>query len=231
MSAPFRDSRLPGAFVVTLPRRTTSSYGASGRARWSVRRAARPGSPGSSRRVSATCSPAARSAGRRRGRARGRSGPARRSSSWRRGAICLRMRARFALLYRLLWRLQRNPRIMEDRADPEVRRIDELARTVRRDIHKMRAFVRFRRVEEADGSERLVAWFEPEHNVLRANAGFFVRRFAQMRWSILTPRARCTGTAKWLTEGPPAQRGTARRANRPRNCGASTMRRSSIPRV
>ena len=34
---------------------------------------------------------------------------------------------------------------------------------------------------------RFVAWFEPEHHIVRANAGFFVRRFASMRWSILTP--------------------------------------------
>ena len=34
--------------------------------------------------------------------------------------------ARFGLLYRLLWRLQRNPRLMEDKADPEVRRLSSL---------------------------------------------------------------------------------------------------------
>jgi DNA polymerase len=32
-----------------------------------------------------------------------------------------------------------------------------------------------------------VAWFEPDHLIVRANAGFFLRRFATMRWSILTP--------------------------------------------
>ncbi|MEC9110430.1 MAG: DUF4130 domain-containing protein, partial [Pseudomonadota bacterium] len=76
---------------------------------------------------------------------------------------------RFALLYRLLWRLQANGRIMEDKADPDVRRVEELAKNVRRDSHKMHAFVRFRLVEEeedgtgGDGAEgeHYVAWFEP----------------------------------------------------------------------
>ena len=124
-------------------------------------------------------------------------------------AILHRDSERFALLYRLLWRLQANPRLMEDAADPDVRRIEELARTVRRDIHKMRAFVRFRVVDEADGGEHYVAWFEPEHHILRANARFFVNRFTNMHWSILTP----TGSLHWdgtsLSEGPPAQRGDA----------------------
>ena len=84
-------------------------------------------------------------------------------------AICHSNPERFALLYRLLWRLQADPRLMEDRADPDVRRIDEFARAVRRDIHKMRAFVRFRRIGEGD-AEHYVAWFEPEHFIVERNA-------------------------------------------------------------
>ena len=103
-------------------------------------------------------------------------------------AILHRDAERFALLYRLLWRLQRNPRLMEDAADADVRRIEELARTVRRDIHKMRAFVRFREVADGDAAATLhVAWFEPEHHIVQVNAPWFMRRFAQMRWAILTP--------------------------------------------
>ena len=114
--------------------------------------------------------------------------------------------ARFDLLYRLLWRLQRSPRLMEDGADEDVRAINDLARGVRRDIHKMRAFVRFRAFEDGSGTERFVAWFEPEHHILRANARFFTDRFAQMDWAILAPR----GSIRWdgteLIEGPPARR-------------------------
>jgi len=133
--------------------------------------------------------------------------------------VCHSDPERFGLLYRLLWRHQANPRVLEDRADADVRRLDELARQVRRDIHKMRAFVRFRLVEapdlgegappEPEAREHFVAWFEPEHHILRANAGFFVRRFANMRWSILTPMGSLHWDRETLSEGPPAQRSDA----------------------
>ena len=115
---------------------------------------------------------------------------------------------RFALLYALLLRLQRQPRLIEDRADPGVRRIDALAKAVRRDIHKMRAFVRFREMED-DGEHRFVAWFEPEHHIVRANAAFFVNRFAALRWSILTPELSLHWADGQLCEGPGASRADA----------------------
>ena len=115
---------------------------------------------------------------------------------------------RFAMLYRLLVRLQTEPRLLDDHADPLVRRMELLAKAVRRDIHKMRAFVRFREVTDATG-ERFVAWFEPEHHIVRANAGFFVRRFAAMRWSILTPELAVHWNGERLTEGPGADRSAA----------------------
>ena len=117
--------------------------------------------------------------------------------------------ARFSVLYRLLWRLQANPRLMEDKADPDVRRLEELDKNVRRDSHKMHAFVRFRQVEEEGGAEHYVAWFEPEHHILRANAGFFLRRFASMRWSILTPQGTLHWDGETMREGPPAQKSDA----------------------
>ena len=97
---------------------------------------------------------------------------------------------------------------MEDRADPLLGRVEALAKAVRRDIHKMRAFVRFRAVEDGEGT-RFVAWFEPEHHIVRANAGFFVRRFATMRWSILTPAIAIHWDGETLREGPGATRGEA----------------------
>lgn len=94
---------------------------------------------------------------------------------------------RFALLYRMVWRAHHGERqLLEQTTDPEVHRAQTLAQAVRRDTHKMRAFVRFREVE-AEGATRYVAWFEPQHFIVEANAGFFVRRFATMTWSILTP--------------------------------------------
>jgi DNA polymerase len=95
--------------------------------------------------------------------------------------------ARFALLYRLIWRAVSGERhILEQITDPAVDRANRLAQSIRRDTHKMRAFLRFRAVSE-DGATRHVGWFEPQHFIVEANAGFFVRRFASMTWSILTP--------------------------------------------
>ncbi len=111
--------------------------------------------------------------------------------------------ARFALLYRLLARAHGGERALLDQVtDPEVQRAQRLAQSVRRDTHKMRAFVRFREVSEPEGT-RYVAWFEPEHYIVEANAPFFVRRFATMVWSILTPyrSAHWNGAALSFTAG------------------------------
>ena len=94
---------------------------------------------------------------------------------------------RFSRLYRLIWRAHRGEKhILEIPTDPDVHAVQELAKSVRRDTHKMRAFVRFREVPDADGL-KYVSWFEPDHYIVEANAAFFVRRFATMIWSILTP--------------------------------------------
>lgn len=122
-----------------------------------------------------------------------------------RSVICHSDPERFGLLYQLLIDLKAGKRHMGDRADPLLRKLDVMAKTVRRDIHKMRAFVRFRRIEQ-DGDEHFVAWFEPEHHIVRSNASFFVRRFAGMRWSILTPQLSIHWDKDKLLEGPAAQK-------------------------
>ena len=118
-------------------------------------------------------------------------------------AIQAREPARFALLYALIWRAHRGEkRILEDAADPLVQRVQRLAQAVRRDTHKMRAFVRFRAVQTKE-STRYIAWFEPDHFIVEANTGFFIRRFATMTWSILTPyrSAHWDGTELRLADG------------------------------
>ena len=114
--------------------------------------------------------------------------------------ICHRDPERFALLYAVLLRLKRDCHALEDKSDPLVHRLEGLAKAVRRDIHKMRAFVRFRKTE--DIGDWYVAWFEPEHHIVRANAGFFVRRFTNMNWSILTPEMSVYWDGVVLREGP-----------------------------
>ncbi|MGI8957101.1 MAG: UdgX family uracil-DNA binding protein [Chthoniobacterales bacterium] len=95
--------------------------------------------------------------------------------------------ARWSLLYRLLWRLTHGePHLLEIAVDPDVAFATDFEKSVRHDIHKMRAFVRFREVEH--GEEKwFVAWFEPQHHIVEHNAQFFADRFASMHWSILTP--------------------------------------------
>lgn len=118
---------------------------------------------------------------------------------------------RFALLYGLLLRVRDNPRAFDDPADLLIRKLDLMARAVRRDIHKMHAFVRFREVEDEDedASSRFVAWFEPDHHIVRASAGFFVDRFTTMRWSILTPELSVHWDGGRLAESPGATRAQA----------------------
>jgi DNA polymerase len=120
--------------------------------------------------------------------------------------VCHHDPERYALLYQLVWRVQNGERdLLEIASDPLVHRIDLMARSVRRDLHKMHAFVRFRRMP-GEHLERFAAWFEPEHFILEAAAPFFIGRFRSMDWTILTP----IGSLRWNREklafGPPAQR-------------------------
>jgi DNA polymerase len=94
---------------------------------------------------------------------------------------------RFDLLYRLLRRLEGEPHLLRIASDPDVAKARAFARQVAQAAHKMKAFVRFRRVADDRGEEAYAAWFEPAHRVAEHTAPFFARRFANMRFSILTP--------------------------------------------
>ena len=110
---------------------------------------------------------------------------------------------RWELLYRMLWRQAHGePRLLENEVDDDVRRLALLEKAVRRDSHKMKAFVRFRRVVAEDGQETFIAWHRPDHDILERVAPFFVDRFGVMRWSILTPRASAHWDLENLTFGP-----------------------------
>ena len=110
--------------------------------------------------------------------------------------ICHSDPQRYGLAYRLLWRLTHGERnLLQLITDPDVLRARNAEKSVRRDSHKMKAFVRFREVLAADGeplgasanNSVFIAWFEPAHYIVERIAPFFVRRFTGMRWSILTP--------------------------------------------
>jgi DNA polymerase len=122
--------------------------------------------------------------------------------------ICHAEPGRFALLFRLLRRLQDQPRLLDILSDPDVHRAESMARAVRRERHKMHAFVRFREVKDPEGL-RFIAWFEPAHHVVRLASPFFVERFARMRWSILTPELCVHWDCAELSFGPGADKSDA----------------------
>jgi uracil-DNA glycosylase len=104
-----------------------------------------------------------------------------------RRVACHRDPGRWALLYRVLWRLvHAEPHLLEIVVDPDVHRLQRMDKAIRHDVHKMRAFVRFRAVNHGD-EPWYVAWFEPEHHIVELNAPFFRDRFSAMNWSILAP--------------------------------------------
>ncbi|WP_188519568.1 UdgX family uracil-DNA binding protein [Alsobacter metallidurans] len=112
---------------------------------------------------------------------------------------------RFRLIYQLLWRLCDEPRLMSVASDQDVMRFHDLAKAVRRDIHKMHAFLRFRDIYSPDG-EAFVAWYEPDNHIVEAASPFFVKRFASLRWTILTPERSAHWTGDELLFGPGANR-------------------------
>ena len=108
-----------------------------------------------------------------------------------------------------------------------------MAQAVRRDMHKMKAFVRFRTIaDDAGGAPLHVAWFEPEHHIVEATAPFFARRFTAMRWAILTPErsVRWDGEQLGLRAGRAARPG-ARLPMPARSSGSPTTAASSIRRA
>nr|WP_052232571.1 UdgX family uracil-DNA binding protein [Methylobacterium sp. ZNC0032] len=123
--------------------------------------------------------------------------------------VCHRDTGRFALLHRLLLRLQDEPRLLDNAADGDIARAEAMARSVRRDLHKMTAFVRFRAVSGAGDDGPFIAWFEPEHFILERAASFFTGRFAGMIWSIMTPQGSLHWDGTALRIGPAASKADA----------------------
>ncbi|MEP2777122.1 MAG: UdgX family uracil-DNA binding protein [Luteolibacter sp.] len=114
---------------------------------------------------------------------------------------------RWELLYRILWRIVKDGErsLCEISSDPDIAKALMMRKNVSREIHKMHAFVRFRLMgtDEESGRERYSAWFEPEHWIVEAGAPFFRKRFANMDWSIFTPKGcvHWNGESLVFTEG------------------------------
>jgi probable DNA metabolism protein len=116
---------------------------------------------------------------------------------------------RWDLLYRVAWRVQNeNRNLLRIEVDDDVRALELMRKAISRDIHKMRAFVRFRRVMDGD-QEQFIAWYPPDHHILQANERFFVERFGSMRWAILTPDATLVWNLQKAEYGPGVPRSSA----------------------
>jgi DNA polymerase len=111
---------------------------------------------------------------------------------------CHRDDQRWLRLYRVLWRITHGERHVLDLAtDDDVHWLIQAEKAVRRDTHKMKAFVRFRKV-----GDHFIAWHRPDHRIVRRTAPFFQRRFPGMPWTILTPDESATWNGEELTFGP-----------------------------
>ena len=123
--------------------------------------------------------------------------------------FCHRAPTPWRNLYRVLYRVSHGERhILQVDSDPDILEFRRMEKAVRRDIHKMHAFVRFRKTETPDG-DRYIAWHRPDHLIVRINAGFFVRRFGAMHWAILTPDESAYWDTKQLRFGPGVPRSEA----------------------
>ena len=128
---------------------------------------------------------------------------------------------RWGRLYRLLWRVTRGgeANLLENPADRDVHQVQEWAHAVSHEVHKMHAFVRFRRCE-AGPDAYYFAWFEPRHDILRRAVPFFVERFAAMCWTIVTPRA----AARWDRVSLSFEAGPHPRPDLPADAGEALWR-------
>ncbi|KAM3107453.1 UdgX family uracil-DNA binding protein [Phormidesmis sp. 146-33] len=115
-------------------------------------------------------------------------------------ALCHRDPERFVRAYDVVLRLADGSLRWGDRSDPAMHRLMMQEKAVRRDIHKMHAFVRFREVGDPAATRRaFAAWFEPDHHIVEAAAPFFARRFGDMDWIIATPELTATFEAGSLS--------------------------------
>jgi probable DNA metabolism protein len=121
---------------------------------------------------------------------------------------CHRDPSRWDRLYRAAWRAARSgAAALEDPSDLDLAALERMAEEVRKDVLRVQALVRFRRLPVEGGDELYLAFHRPQHRSLALASPFFARRYAPMRWSILTPDASAHWDRRALTFGPGVPRG------------------------
>ena len=94
---------------------------------------------------------------------------------------------RYALMYRLLWRLVHEPGLRNDPIDADMLHAHQMGQAVRRDIQKMKPTLVFR-PHALDGAGSVqIAWYEPTHHILDAVAPWFAKRLVDQPFAIFTP--------------------------------------------
>jgi uracil-DNA glycosylase len=116
---------------------------------------------------------------------------------------------RFALLYRLLWRLVHEPGLRNNPIDADMLHAHQMGQSVRRDMHKMKAFLRFRTLNTGTAESLQLAWFEPVHHIVETVAPWFAKRSPQSVWVILTPERSVQWDTRQLHFGPGLRRDAA----------------------
>jgi len=122
---------------------------------------------------------------------------------------------RFALLYRLLWRLVHEPGLRNDPIDADMLHAHQMGQAVRRDIHKMKAFLRFHPAHDGQAPPLQLAWFEPAHHIVEAVAPWFAKRSPHARWAVLTPERSVEWDGEQLHYAPGLPRAQAPAADAP----------------
>lgn len=114
----------------------------------------------------------------------------------------------WTLLYRVLYRITYEDRaLLQSPLDSDVLDLAQKAKLVTRDMHKMKAFVRFKEVRSEEGT-LYVAWHRPDHRIVRLVAPFFKDRFNGMNWIIMTEDESVSWDGKELrfSEGVPKEK-------------------------
>ena len=131
--------------------------------------------------------------------------------------VCHSDPGKYAQLYELVWLMRRpkdpEPYLYRNAGNGLVSRLNEMAKSVSRDIGNMQGRLRFQEVNDPVVGERFLAWFEPEHFIVEEASKFFVDRFGSLDWTILTPKGSLWWDRKELAIGPPASRPDAPETN------------------
>ncbi|MEJ5988564.1 DUF4130 domain-containing protein [Ramlibacter sp. PS3R-8] len=120
---------------------------------------------------------------------------------------------RFALLYRLLWRLVHEPELAGASGDRDMALAQSMAQGVRRDVVKVRNGLRLRALAPLAGVPLAYAWCDPHHRVTEVVAESLTRTQPAPAWLLASPDRCVLWTGDQLLCGPGVDAVQARAMN------------------